>query len=216
MFTGIIEEIGYIQSIQNAQGLGRRVTIQAKEILRDVNLGDSIAVNGICLTVTQYNQQQFSVDVMPETMEHTNLGLLKANSPVNLERAMQAGGRFGGHIVSGHVDGVATLAERKTLANAIILTFQTLENMLRYMIPKGSITIDGISLTIIEVTHQSFSVSIIPHTKDITTLGKKKVGDIVNIECDMIAKYVERLVSFKEPKESKKIDMDYLAKMGMI
>ena len=196
MFTGIVEEIGSIAAIQPVKSLGSRLKIKASKVLEDVNLGDSIAVNGICLTVTEYSSREFAVDVMPETMKHSNLGSLKVNSPVNLERAMAANGRFGGHIVSGHVDGTAKLIKKEEQANAIIYNFQGQDQLMKYMIPRGSITIDGISLTLIRVEGNEFAVSIIPHTKDVTILGAKKVGDMVNIETDMMAKYVERLLVY--------------------
>ncbi len=231
MFTGIVEEIGKIQAIQSDRGLGKRMVIQAKKVLEDVNLGDSIAVNGICLTVTNFTKHSFAVDVMPETIDHTSLKDLQAGSSVNLERAMQAGGRFGGHIVSGHIDGIATIINRETLANAIIYSFRGTEEMLKYMVARGSVTIDGISLTLIDVTDTTFAVSLIPHTKDMTILGSKKKGDIVNIECDMLAKYVEKILhggnrlnqsnqtqlqSQGTSGTKKTIDMDFLASAGML
>lgn len=216
MFTGIIEEIGVVQSIQQVKTLGKRLVISCKTVLEDVNLGDSIAVNGICLTVTEFTKTTFSVDVMPETVNKTNLGLLRSGSQVNLERAMAMGGRFGGHIVSGHIDGVAMIVEKQEVANAIIYKFQTTRDLLRYMIPKGSITIDGISLTLINVDNDSFSISLIPHTKDVTILGSKGSGDTVNIECDMLAKYVEKLMQPTEQSKKPSINMDYLIKTGML
>jgi len=222
MFTGIVEEIGSIQSIQQVKSLGKRLSINAKIVLEDVKLGDSIAVNGICLTVTDFSKNNFSVDVMPETMNHTNLGSLKINSPVNLERAMQAGGRFGGHIVSGHIDGTAIIVNKEVLANAIIYTFQSTSDVVKYMVPRGSVTIDGISLTLIMVDQDKFAVSLIPHTKDVTILGNKKKGDYVNIECDMLAKYVEKLLLNKaesnEPngRKAKELNMELLVSTGMI
>jgi riboflavin synthase len=220
MFTGIIEEIGSIQSIQQVKSLGKRLSINAKLVLEDVKLGDSIAVNGICLTVTDFSKNNFSVDVMPETMNQTNLGNLKVNSPVNLERAMLAGGRFGGHIVSGHIDGTATIVNKEVLANAIIYTFQSTPEVVRYMVPRGSVTIDGISLTLIMVDQDKFAVSLIPHTKDVTILGNKKKGDYVNIECDMLAKYVEKLLLNKtesnDGRRAKGLNMELLVSTGMI
>lgn len=220
MFTGIVEEIGSIQSIQQVKSLGKRLSINAKLVLEDVKLGDSIAVNGICLTVTDFSKNNFSVDVMPETMNQTNLGNLKVNSPVNLERAMLAGGRFGGHIVSGHIDGTATIVNKEVLANAIIYTFQSTPEVVRYMVPRGSVTIDGISLTLIMVDQDKFAVSLIPHTKDVTILGNKKKGDYVNIECDMLAKYVEKLLLNKtesnDGRRAKGLNMELLVSTGMI
>ncbi|OEF98491.1 riboflavin synthase [Desulfuribacillus alkaliarsenatis] len=222
MFTGIVEEIGNIQSIQQVKGLGKRLSIKAQVVLEDVNIGDSIAVNGICLTVTEFSKNMFSVDVMPETIEKTNLKELKSGSPVNLERAMQVGGRFGGHIVSGHIDGIATIIDKKEVANAIIYTFKPAQTLLKYMVPKGSVTIDGISLTLVDVDASSFSISLIPHTKDVTILGSKQSGDYVNVECDMLAKYVEKLLYSRDDQaktkatSKAKIDMEYLASKGML
>ena len=193
MFTGLVEELGKIKDFKKS-GESMVLTIEAKEILRETAVGDSIAVNGVCLTVTSFSQSAFTVDVMPETMRKTSLRDVKTGSSVNLERAMTPNRRFGGHFVSGHVDGIATLIERKPLDNAIYLTFKTEEDLLNYMLPKGSIAIDGISLTLVEVKNETFSVSIIPHTLQQTNLGTKRIGEIVNIEADMIGKYVEKSV----------------------
>ncbi len=210
MFTGIVEEIGMIQSIQRS-GNSAVLTIQADLILSDIHIGDSIAVNGICLTVTAFSNNCFCADVMHETLNRSSLKSLRAKSPVNLERAMPANGRFGGHIVSGHIDGIGTIRSTKPDANAVWYTIQTSPSILRYIVEKGSITIDGISLTVATVQKDSFRVSIIPHTLKQTILAHKRVGDIVNLENDCIGKYVERLLTY-QPETT--ITADFLAKNG--
>ena len=192
MFTGIIEEVGTVQQIR--MGAASCVlTVAAEKILTDVHIGDSIAVNGTCLTVCEFHAKQFSADVMPETMRRTNLGKLSPASRVNLERAMPANGRFGGHIVSGHIDGTGTVKSLKREDNAVWVTVAADSALLRYIVEKGSVAIDGISLTVARVTAQDFAVSVIPHTGAETTLLTRKPGDTVNLECDIIAKYVEKL-----------------------
>lgn len=208
MFTGIIEEIGKIQSVRTGV-----LTISANQILSDLHLGDSIAVNGTCLTVCGFDQHTFSADVMPETMRRTNLGDLKPGSPVNLERAMPANGRFGGHIVSGHIDGTGTIRSLNKEKNAVWVRISAKPEILRYIVEKGSIAIDGISLTVAKLSGQDFSVSIIPHTGEETILLQKKPGDIVNLECDIIAKYIEKLC--KAP-ESGGISTAFLAEHGFM
>ena len=170
------------------------MTVSAAKVLEDVHVGDSIATNGVCLTVTSFSQHSFSADVMHETLNRSSLGSLHIGSPVNLERAMLAGGRFGGHIVSGHIDGVGAIVSIKEDDNAVWYTISAPQNILRYIIEKGSITLDGISLTVAKVTASDFSVSIIPHTRAETNLVSKKVGDVLNLENDLIGKYVERLM----------------------
>jgi len=196
MFTGIIEEIGEVAAL-HASDQSARMTLKAKTVLEDVRLGDSIAVSGVCLTVVHFDGVSFTVDVSPETLTTTILGDCRPGDRVNLERAMSAAGRFGGHLVSGHVDGVGTLIGRRPLGNAIIMTFQAPEEILRSSIPKGSITIDGISLTLNEVKEESFTVSIIPHTLQKTTLEKKGIGGRVNLEGDLIGKYVYRFLNLQ-------------------
>lgn len=214
MFTGIIEEIGTVKSI-NRSGASAQLHIACQTILNDVHLGDSIAVNGVCLTVTHIDQNGFSADVMHETLDRSSLGMLKTGSTVNLERAMAANGRFGGHIVSGHIDGTGTIKELRKDSNAIWYTVSCSPDLLGYIIEKGSITIDGISLTVAKVTSQNFSVSIIPHTLAQTILSTKKVGDTVNLENDCIGKYVERLMNFSEqPKTKSKITEAFLVQNG--
>lgn len=214
MFTGLVEEIGIIHVIQKGEK-SAKIIIKAQKVLERVKLGDSIAVNGVCLTVTEFTSNLFSVDVMAETMRLTNLNQLKTNSKVNLERALQLGDRFGGHIVSGHIDGVGIIKEFQKEDNAIWVTISAPDNVLKYVIHKGSITIDGISLTVAYVHDSIFKVSIIPHTKDVTTLLTKDTGDQINLECDIIGKYVEKLLHYKEEKDvNKGIDMAFLDKHG--
>lgn len=200
MFTGIIEEKGKVLRLEIGGEISR-IHIQAKQVLEDTKIGDSIAVNGVCLTVVKRNDSGFTADVMPETLERSSLGVLKPGSSVNLERAMPANGRFGGHIVSGHIDGMGTISEVKRQGNAVWYRIAAPEQLMRYIVEKGSIAIDGISLTVAKVTERHFSVSIIPHTLGETILGEKKAGDIVNLENDVIGKYVERLLGREEPKE---------------
>lgn len=196
VFTGIIEEIGKIQRIQN-QGSTLILTIQAEKILKDVGLGDSIAVNGVCLTVTEFSKSSFSVDVMPETFHSTSLALLKPGSKVNLERAMAANGRFGGHFVSGHVDGIGTISSIRPEENAVYIDITIPKNGIFYVMPKGSVAIDGTSLTIFFVKDHTITVSLIPHTRGETILGDKRVGAKVNLEFDMLIKYVHSIMEKK-------------------
>lgn len=215
MFTGIIEELGTIKSI-NKGNETIVLTISAKKVLQDVNLGDSIAVNGVCLTVTSYDTNHFTVDVMPETFRSSTLKLLNNRSTVNLERAMAAGGRFGGHFVSGHVDGTGEIIEKRPEKNAIYYTISLPDHLMRYFMLKGSVCIDGTSLTIFDVTKKTITISLIPHTADHTVLGKKGPGDLVNIECDMLAKYVSRMLSpeKEETKHKSKLSLDFLQEHG--
>ena len=178
MFTGIIEEVGKVSSIRT-EDASIRLQIQTKEILKDIHIGDSIAVNGICLTVTKYDTDSFCADVMHETMNRTSLKLLRRGSKVNLERAMAANGRFGGHIVSGHIDGTGTIRKMQRDSIAIWYTIETTAGILHYIVEKGSITIDGISLTVAAVDDKTFQVSVIPHTLSHTALQEKKVGKYV-------------------------------------
>lgn len=211
MFTGIIEEVGKVQSIRKGRD-SAAVSIGARMILEGIRLGDSIAVNGICLTVTSFSQSGFTADVMHETLNRSSLGSLRAGSPVNLERAMPANGRFGGHIVSGHIDGTGTISAIAKDDNAVWYTVKTGPPILRYIIEKGSVALDGVSLTVAKVHNDGFSVSIIPHTAAQTILSKKRIGDIVNLENDCIAKYVERLLGSQSPKTA--ITTEFLAKHG--
>ena len=214
MFTGIIEEVGTVKRIQRS-GSSSFIEIQAKKVLEDVHLGDSIAVNGVCLTVTRFGGGMFRADVMNETLSRSSLGSLASGSPVNLERAMAAGGRFGGHIVSGHIDGTGTISDIRNDGIAVWYTVSAPPELLRYIVEKGSVAIDGISLTVAKVTDTSFSVSIIPHTAAKTILGTKKTGDTVNLENDIIGKYVEKLMKPADSEAQKQgLTMDFLAKNG--
>ena len=193
MFTGIVEEKGIAERI--VKGAAGSIFVRAKKVLEGTKIGDSIAVNGVCLTVTSFTPGGFTADIMPETFRRSNLGRLRPGDSVNLERAMAAGGRFGGHIVSGHIDGTGTIRSVKKEKNATWVEIETPPALLRHMVEKGSVAIDGISLTIAAVTEDSFSVSLIPHTGSETTLLSKKAGKPVNLETDIIAKYVEKLLS---------------------
>lgn len=197
MFTGIIEEIGTI--LQREETANRcALTISAKKVLTDTKIGDSIAVNGVCLTVTDFKKDSFTADVMPETLRRSSLGQLKTGSAVNLERAMAADGRFGGHIVAGHIDGTGKISSLRPEGNAVLVTVSTTPDLLHYIVEKGSIAIDGISLTVANVTRSDFTVSLIPHTGEETTLLKHRPGEIVNLETDIIGKYVEKLIQTKK------------------
>ena len=196
MFTGIIEEIGTIKSIKKGP-LSATLSIEASKVLKDTKLGDSISTNGVCLTVTEILKNGFSVDVMNETLNRTTIQSLKIGSEVNLERAMQLGDRLGGHMVSGHIDDVGTIRSMSKLDFATLVYINAPKHILKYMIEQGSIAVDGISLTVVKIDDHGFYVSIIPYTKKDTTLLDKRVGDLVNLECDLIGKYVEKLLSKK-------------------
>lgn len=218
MFAGIVEEMGAVKALEKTLA-GTRLTILAKTVMDDLPIGASISVNGACLTVVKRDDKEFTVDVSPETMGVTNLGKLSAGSPVNLERAMKLNERIGGHLVAGHVDGVGTVRERRQEGNGTIIVIEAPPEVFRYCVPKGSITVDGVSLTINEVSDRSFSVMIIPHTAKVTTLGIKQLGDTVNLESDLIGKYVERLLQERGQLASNPtpaIDMEYLKKKGLI
>ena len=214
MFTGIVEEMGVLKSIRKGAH-SAILEIQAKVVLEDIHLGDSIAVNGICLTVTKLASDRFSADVMHETLNRSALAQLSVGSPVNLERAMAADGRFGGHIVAGHVDGVGRITNIRRDDNAIWYTVQTQPALLRYVVEKGSITVDGISLTVAAVGEREFSISAIPHTVRQTVLHHRRKGDLVNLETDIIGKYIEKLLQpgAPQPKESA-ITRDLLSRCG--
>ncbi|AKL96951.1 riboflavin synthase alpha chain RibE [Clostridium aceticum] len=216
MFTGIVEEIGKIRALHKSED-GASIVIEGKKVLQDVKLGDSIATNGVCLTVNYFDSISFRVDVMAETMRRSNLGALQVGSPVNLERALAIGDRLGGHLVSGHIDGVGRISHYEREGNAIWVTIDTDKDLLKYIILKGSIAIDGTSLTVAYVEDRCFKVSIIPHTRDETILVDKAIGETVNLECDMIGKYIERLMTFGESRREKKdISLDFLAEHGFI
>jgi riboflavin synthase len=211
MFTGIIEETGIIKSIRT-EGRSARITISAEKVLEDMKVGDSINTNGVCLTVTEFSSSAFTIDVMPETMQRTTFAKLRSGSRVNLERALRLTDRLGGHIVSGHIDGTGILEKIREDENAVWLSVSSEPGILRYIVEKGSVAIDGISLTVVKVSQRSFEVSIIPHTQTETAILLKKTGDTVNIECDIIGKYVEKLSS----KKSDKVDLNFLAEHGFI
>ena len=201
MFTGIIEEVGTIRAVRR----GARsvvLTIGASRILDGVKLGDSIAVNGVCLTVTSFTASEFTADVMRETISRSALGNVNPGAEVNLERAMPADGRFGGHIVAGHIDGTGVIRAIQRDDNAILFSIRATPEILRYIVEKGSVAIDGISLTVTRVSDADFGVSIIPHTAGNTTLGKRKIGDTVNIENDCVGKYIEKFMNLSKTADS--------------
>lgn len=216
MFTGIVEEMGAVTSMEKTLA-GSRLTILASTVMGDLKIGDSVSVNGTCLTVVAKSASNFVVEVSPETLSVTTLGYLTGGTPVNLERAMKLNERIGGHLVAGHVDGVGAIRNRRQEGNAIVFTIEAPSEILKYCVTKGSITIDGVSLTINEVADHSFSVAIVPHTAKVTTLGLKQVNDTVNLESDLIGKYVERLLQERSqlPKTKPVIDKDYLQKRGL-
>lgn len=209
MFTGIIEEVGKIKNIQG--GTNYKLTIAASKILEDIHLGDSIAVNGICLTTISWDNGSFTVDVMRETLERTSLHKLRAGSFVNLERALAANGRFGGHIVSGHIDGTGEIINIRRDANAVWYKIKTSEKIMEFIIKKGSIAIDGISLTVAKVDRSTFYVSVIPHTLENTILLRKKTGDIVNLENDIVGKYIK---SFTDKNSNSTLCESFLKSNG--
>ena len=216
MFTGIIEEIGSVAS-SNLTGGSGELRVEATPILEESKLGDSIAINGVCLTITRIAGQEITFDVSTETLRRSNLGSLKRGDQVNLERALAADGRFGGHMVSGHIDGTGTLNDRRQEGNATIFTFNMPATIARYLIEKGSIAIDGISLTITALSKDNFSVAVIPHSLQQTTLGKKEVGEKVNLENDLVAKYIEKLLQPKNSssdKQASTLNLDLLRKHG--
>ncbi len=194
MFTGLIEERGRVETVERKGMEGARIKVGAAKVLEGLAVGDSVAVNGICLTVTTLEGKGFSADVMPETLRKTGLSALKAGDGVNLERAMPATGRFGGHIVTGHIDGVGRVLKRHREGNALLFKISAPKDVLRYTVEKGSIAVDGISLTVAFLEAEAFTVSVIPHTAAETTLGDKRVGGLVNLEGDYIGKFVEKLL----------------------
>lgn len=199
MFTGIIEETGTILSAGNG-----KIRIAAQKVLDGTKTGDSIAVNGVCLTVTEMTSCGFTADVMPETLSRSNLGSLKKGGCVNLERAMAADGRFGGHFVSGHIDGTGTILKMQNDGNAVWVYISAPRPILNLIIEKGSVAIDGISLTVAKIDEKEFAVSVIPHTGEETTLLNKKPGDIVNLENDVVGKYVQKLMSLRDSGQNEK------------
>ncbi len=212
MFTGLVEETGSIRSVRRT-GRSLHLTVQARIVLQNVKLGDSVAVNGVCLTVVRFDSDSFTADVMPETYEKTSLSALAIGAIVNLERTMAVGDRFGGHIVQGHVDGLGRIHTLKQDEIAWRMTVEAPPDLLKYIAPKGSITIDGISLTVIEVDEPTFSVSLIPHTWAVTSMKQRQVGDRVNLEVDILAKYVERMLS---ARLGSKVNEEFLREHGFM
>ncbi|MBL0731858.1 MAG: riboflavin synthase [Desulfosarcina sp.] len=219
MFTGIIESLGKIKGIQKS-GSSIRMIIDAGLSLDATKVGDSISVNGVCLTAVEISGRIFKMDMSPETYAVTNFSTARVGDRVNLERALRLSDRLDGHLVSGHVDGTGKIINSKTLDNAIIITIEASEVLTRYMIKKGSVALDGVSLTINNCTKNSFEITIIPHTAKLTTIGFKTTGDIVNIETDMLGKYVERFMNKSTGAEKEatgsSIDMQFLAKSGFL
>jgi len=209
MFTGIIEEKGVIRSVKHGVK-SSELTIGAKKVMDDVKIGDSISTNGICLTVTGFGHDYFTVDVMPETLRLTSLAALKNGIAVNLERALRLSDRLGGHMVSGHIDGIGKISKVWQEDNAKWITITADPSILKYIVHRGSVALDGVSLTVTSVDSRSFSVSVIPHTRKETTLNDKKTGDPLNIECDVIAKYIEKISS--GGRSSNTIDREFLQK----
>ena len=201
MFTGIVEECGTVLDVLK-NGVSGSVQIQASTVLEGTKTGDSIAVNGVCLTVTKLTKSSFTADVMAETFRRTNLGNLGKNSRVNLERAMAANGRFGGHIVSGHIDGTGVISRIKEEGNAVWIYISAPQSILNLIVEKGSVAVDGISLTVAAVSDKEFAVSVIPHTRENTALSGKKTGAVVNLENDIIGKYVQKLTGTAQINES--------------
>ncbi|WP_071459781.1 riboflavin synthase [Bacillus massilinigeriensis] len=213
MFTGIIEEVGKVKSIKKGNN-AFKLWIQAHKIMEGTKHGDSIAVNGVCLTVTEMTSNSFCADVMPETLKATNIGSFQNGTPVNLERAIASSERFGGHFVSGHVDGTGTIIRSEKSGNAILFEIKVSSDLVNGMIEKGSIAVDGISLTIFRIQKGSFFVSIIPHTLQETVLGKRTRGDMVNIETDMIGKYIRRYLQASNPVKASAINESFLTENG--
>lgn len=218
MFTGIVEEIGKILSIKNGSDF-LDIEIEGDKVLDSISLGDSIAVNGVCLTVTKFDKKNFTVDVMAETMRKSNLKFLKKNSLVNLERALTLNKPLGGHMVSGHIDGVGKIIDVKKEGIATIIYISSSKDILSYIVKKGSVALNGVSLTVVDVTEKYFFVSLIPHTKKETTLIYNKKGDEINIECDVIGKYIFKFLNSKENKDKEiktNIDENFLNRYGFL
>jgi riboflavin synthase len=222
MFTGIIEAVGKVAGIERA-GDSIRLTIAASKIAEDVAIGDSVAIDGVCLTVTQINAPQVSFDAVHETMRRTTLGQLQSGDSVNLERSLPVGGRLGGHIVQGHVDGTGRIASIRPIGNSWFVYIDASPEMMRYVVTKGSVAVDGISLTVAESEDRTFALSIIPHTWENTTLHEKRAGDSVNVECDILGKYVEKMLGGygvgsdgSATRERGGVSMDLLARSGYV
>lgn len=217
MFTGLVEELGKVCNVsRGAHSI--RLTVEAKQVLSDVKIGDSIAVDGACLTVVEYNTNAFTVDIMPETFDRTTLSSRKLGDSVNLERTLRVGDRLGGHIVSGHVDAIGTLVSVTPRDNANILHIRVPENLGPFVIPQGSVAVDGVSLTVVDCGNDWFEVSLIPHTWDVTILSRKKEGARVNVETDVLGKYIHRmlLANTRGRNSGNLIGTDFLAKHGFL
>jgi riboflavin synthase len=216
MFTGLIEDLGRVREIRKGSG-GARITVATNIPMGELETGESIAVNGICLTVTAFGQGSFSADVSGETLGRTTLGELSPGSPVNLERAMRLSDRLGGHLVSGHIDGVASVTGRVREGDCIRFTFSISSSLSRFMVEKGSVAVDGVSLTVNSVSRSDFTVSVIPHSLGVTTLQHRVVGSRVNIETDLIGKYVERLLGARDDRRDRSpLNLEFLAKHGIL
>lgn len=217
MFTGIVEEMGVLRASRRGPDSAQLV-IEAEKVLEGSKIGDSIAVNGVCLTAVRFSGREFVADVMAETLAKTNLGSLQPGDPVNLERALRLGDRLGGHLVSGHIDGVGTIARLERHDIATIVTIRAPREVMRYIIKKGSVAIDGTSLTVVDFGADTFRVSLIPHTAHATVLGLKKIGAGVNLEGDIVGKYIERLAGFREqdPGKESKVSLNFLAEHGFV
>lgn len=221
MFTGLVEEVAIVKAIEHRQH-SAHIHIRAVRVLEGITLGDSISVNGACLTVVHFSQHEFTADAVPETMRRTTLSRLRQGDVVNVERALRVGDRLGGHIVSGHVDGVGVIRQREAEGIANVLTIEAPTDVMRYVVDKGSICVNGVSLTVMDTAVCSFRLSVIPHTGEHTALLRAKVGDVVNLECDVIAKYVEKLLlprddgmATGQPTAGQsQLDMDYLRQNG--
>ncbi|MCR4420813.1 MAG: riboflavin synthase [Clostridia bacterium] len=217
MFTGLVEEIGKVQRLERRR-LGGILAIRARKVLDDLAVGDSVAVNGVCLTVTSCDQEAFTAEVMAETLSRTNLGALEAGSKVNLERALALGGRLGGHLVTGHVDGVGTVVDRRPEGDSVWVWVEAPLELAPYLVGKGSVALDGVSLTVVERRNSVFSVSLVGHTLSHTTLGEKTVGAKVNLEIDLIARYLAGLLGLEARREpgQEGINLDLLTRYGFV
>ncbi len=218
MFTGIVEEMGVVTGLEKSLA-GATLRILAQTVLDDLSRGASLAVNGVCLTVVTVTGQEIALDVSPDTISVTTMGSLIHGAPVNLERAMKVGDRLGGHLVSGHVDGVGSVLQRRQEGDILVLVVEAPPEILRYCVPKGSVTVDGISMTINGLQDRALTLTVILHTAKVTTLGVKQPGDLLNLESDLIGKYVERLLrdrSSLPPRSAPPIDQDYLRKRGLL
>ena len=215
MFTGIVEEIGIINKISKGRK-SSKILVKAEKVIQGTKIGDSIWTNGVCLTVTDIFSNGFEADIMAETLDKSNLGKLVIGSKVNLERALTLDTRLGGHIVTGHIDGIGTIKSLKRIDNSVEISIASQQEILKYIVLKGSIAIDGISLTVSYIDDNEFKVCIIPHTSKETILLMKKLGDTVNLECDVIGKYIEKLLSSSNKKEESKVTMNLLRSNGFM